>query len=46
MAQGQLLAFVVGICCLVGGLIYPVLLLVFMQTAKVKQAFETRGQSG
>jgi hypothetical protein len=31
-----------GMC---GGLIYPILLLIFMQTAKVKQAFQARGQS-
>jgi hypothetical protein len=31
-----------GMC---GGLIYPVLLLIFMQTARVKQAFQARGQS-
>jgi hypothetical protein len=38
--------YIVGICIgLVGGLIYPVLLLVFMRTAKVKQAFLARGQS-
>ena len=31
-----------GMC---GGLIYPVLLLIFMQTARVKQAFQAMGQS-
>lgn len=38
--------YIVGICIsLVGGLIYPVLLLIFMQTAGVKQAFHAWGQS-
>ena len=46
MAQGQLMAFVVGIFSLVGGLVYPVLLLIFMQTSKVKQAFQARERSG
>jgi hypothetical protein len=37
--------YIIGICIsLVGGLIYPVLLLIFMQTARVKQAFQARGQ--
>jgi uncharacterized membrane protein YfcA len=31
-----------GMC---GGLIYPVLLLIFMQTAKVKRAFQAREQA-
>lgn len=31
-----------GMC---GGLIYPILLLIFMQTARVKQAFQARGQA-
>ena len=39
--------FIGGMCGgFVGGLIYPVLLLIFMQTAKVKQAFEARERSG
>ena len=39
MAKGQLLAVVVGIFCFFGGLIYPILLMIFMQTTKVKRAF-------
>jgi hypothetical protein len=43
---GGVSGYIVGICIsLVGGLIYPVLLLIFMQTARVKQAFQARGQS-
>jgi hypothetical protein len=44
--EGGAAGYIVGNCiCLVGGLIYPVLLLIFMQTARVKQAFQIRGQS-
>ena len=38
--QGQFPAMVGGMCGGIGGLIYPVLLLIFMQTEKVKKAFE------
>jgi hypothetical protein len=38
--QGQLPGLLGGMCGGIGGLIYPVLLLIFMQTAKVKQAFQ------
>jgi hypothetical protein len=39
--QGQLPGLLGGMCCGgISGLIYPVLLLIFMQTAKVKQAFQ------
>ena len=31
---------------LVGGLVYPALLLIFMQTTKVKQAFQSREETG
>jgi len=30
---------IVGTCCSLGALIFPILLLIFMQTAKVKQSF-------
>jgi hypothetical protein len=39
--QGGLSAYLVGMCIgFVGGLIYPVLLLIFMQTANIRQAFQ------
>ncbi len=38
-SQPQLLAFIVRMCFRLAGLIYPVLLVVFMQKAKVKEAF-------
>jgi hypothetical protein len=41
--QGQLPAFIGGMCGGLIGLIYPILLLIFMQTAKVKQAFSAIG---
>jgi len=44
MAQNQWIAVVVGIFSLPLGLIYPVLLLIFMNTAKVKQAFTAKEQ--
>jgi hypothetical protein len=34
--------FLGGVCGGILGLIYPILLLIFMQTAKVKQAFQAR----
>lgn len=46
VSEGERAEYIVGLCIgLVGGLIYPVLLLIFMQTAGVKQAFQAGGQS-
>jgi len=45
MAQNQWIAVIVGIFSLPLGLIYPVLLLIFMNTAKVKQAFKSKEQA-
>lgn len=43
--EGGMPEYVAGMCIsLIGGLIYPILLLIFMQTAKVKQAFQVWGQ--
>jgi hypothetical protein len=44
--EGGQAEYIVGLCIgLAGGLIYPVLLLIFMQTVRVKQAFYALGQS-
>jgi hypothetical protein len=46
VSEGGVVEYIVGMCIsLVGGLIYPILLLIFMQTAGVKQAFQARGQA-
>jgi len=41
--EAALPGYIGGMCCGLVGTIYPVLLLIFMQSAKVKQAFAATG---